>query len=295
MSKNIGALSTFLKKIKQIQPKKDHTLFFRGHADVDFIDTPSIYRFHPKNNKVRPYILEEDKLFRKIIMACPSDFKNDSSTFDQLVRMQHYGLPTRLLDITSNPLVALYFSCIDKSGKGGKTGQVIVYEVPNEKVKFYSSDTVSVISNIAKRPNDIFVSKLKSYKNEEQLLADKEYNRLIHEIQEEKPYFKKEIELSHLESVVCVQPKLDNKRIIKQSGAFFLFGINEHKLEPAVIPDSLYKSDTTGNKIKITISNNHKSKIINELESLSISDATLFPEIDNVSKFLKTQIENKHQ
>ncbi|MFR9701305.1 FRG domain-containing protein [Aeromonas sanarellii] len=292
MSKSIGALSTFLKKIKQIQPQKDHTLFFRGHADVDYIDMPSIYRFHPKNNIIRPYILEEDILFRKIIMACPGDFKNDKSTFDQLVRMQHYGLPTRLLDITSNPLVALYFSCIDKRGKGGKIGQVIVYEVPNDRIKFYSSDTVSVIANIAKRPNDIVISKFKNYEKED-LLADKEYNRLIHEIQEEKPYFKREIKLSHLESVVCVQPKLDNKRIIKQSGAFFLFGINENKLEPATIPDDFYKLDTVGNKINILISNNHKNKILDELESLSISNATLFPEIDNVSKFLKTQIENK--
>lgn len=298
MSKRKGALSTFLKSIQALKPKDDHTLFFRGHSNKEYIDIPSIYRFYPVKTKNRPYVVEEDLLFRKIIMACPNDFNGNKSTFDSLVKMQHYGLPTRLLDITSNPLVALYFACKDSKGKGGADGEVIVYEIPNHKMKFYSSDTVSVVSNIAKRPNDLVVSELKKlerldFHDESHLLKSKIYNRLIHDIQEEKPYFKKEIVLDDLESVVCVQPKLDNKRIIKQSGSFLLFGIDETKLEPANIPSDYYKKDSDDESCNIIIVLNGKDKILRELESLSISEATLFPEIENVATHLKTQIELK--
>ena len=45
----------------------------------------------------------------------PQSFSECKSALDYLVQMQHYGLPTRLLDMTTNPLVALYFACLEVS------------------------------------------------------------------------------------------------------------------------------------------------------------------------------------
>lgn len=47
--------------------------------------------------------------FKKVY---PSEF-DVRDEFEIIAKMQHYGLPTRLLDFTTNPLVSLYFSCSD--------------------------------------------------------------------------------------------------------------------------------------------------------------------------------------
>ena len=47
-----------------------------------------------------------------------------------LAELQHFGSPTRLLDLTSNPMTALWFACEEPRAKGvGKSGLVVAINV----------------------------------------------------------------------------------------------------------------------------------------------------------------------
>lgn len=89
---------------------------FRGQADSTWPLLPSIARYaealEPGGyNSI--FGLEEHLLDRFRILGVPfRDFRT-MPRFEQLLYAQHYGLPTRLLDWSTNPLKALFFAVED--------------------------------------------------------------------------------------------------------------------------------------------------------------------------------------
>lgn len=265
----------FIVELQKITQDKQFEYFFRGHSDIAYELKPSIYR--------QKFIRNEDKIFREITLRTPNDFINEHTTLEKLVKMQHYGLPTRLLDVTKNPLVALYFATKELPKKDG---EVFVFKVPKKDVKFYDSDTVSVLANIAKRPYEFQVEDISHVLSLPKFNEQDNIALLLHEIREEKLYFLSVIQPQDVERVVAVKVKMNNNRILKQNGSFLIFGIDGNKKNPAKIPDDWIANKEMSN-IDLTIDANSKENLQNELDTLGFNESTLFPELDNQATYLK--------
>jgi len=270
----VGSVRTFLDALEKFQTGDKTSIFFRGHKSFTFKITPSIYR-------ETSWINNEDIMCKELILRCPNDFSGNETTFQTLVKMQHYALPTRLLDLTANPLIALFFAS-EPADIPSESGEILIFHVATDEVKYFDSDTVSVLANISRRPREFTVPNRRT--SIRQFNSTNEIKYLLHEIKHEKPYFQPIIRPEHLESVVCVKPKMDNPRIIRQDGAFFIFGINEIKTSPAAVPERYCAS--IGQK-RVLIIAQEKKKIRDQLKSLGITKATIYPDIEKVSESIK--------
>lgn len=265
----VGAISTFLQRLEKVTGTKKGLLYYRGHSKSSYQLEPSVYR----NSG---WIANEATMLKELILRCPNDFSGGISTFQSLVKMQHYSLPTRLLDLTSNPLVALYFACAAHP-ESDEDGEVIVLRYGINQVKYYDSDTVSVIANLSRRPINF---KVPLDGDVDTFNGGENIKLLLHDVRQDKPYFESKIRPGDLGKVLCVKPKLDNPRIIRQDGAFLLFGVDGDKAKAASLEDNSVVE-------RIKINRDKKKELSTQLEALGISKATMFPEIEQVATHIR--------
>ena len=262
-------------KIIQRIGKSGNSIYYRGHSDVNYVLLPSVMRLNS-------WYEHECDLYNETVIECPDSFKNCFTHLDYLVEMQHYGLPTRLLDITKNPLVALYFACCDNFNS---QGELIVFDVKTDEIKYPKSDTVSILASLPLFNSDM-KKKLLVWA-QDKTLGINDFNRkairLLHEVKLEKPAFRDEIVKDDILSCFFVLAEKKNDRIVKQDGAFIICGLFD--VTDNVINKYRYKEHT---KIQIyIIDQKAKKRILKQLDKFSINRGQLFPEISDVTEHIK--------
>lgn len=110
----ITSLNELLEEIKSFSDSIDTRYYFRGQRNSNWKLTPSLGRYDMLEASFR-YRSEKDILtiFKQRSYPYLNKFipYND---WEWLALAQHHGLPTRLLDFTTNPFVALFFAVLSE-------------------------------------------------------------------------------------------------------------------------------------------------------------------------------------
>lgn len=275
----ITSVSDFVEFVMDWTRLGQRPVAFRGERFTGWQTQPKVFR-----PEVGLYENEKNAV-RDLISIHPQEFRDDETMFDRLVRMQHFELPTRLLDVTTNPLVALYFATAKHTVDGrSQDGKVQALFLPEERQRYFDSDRVSCMANFANLTLDEKKAMAQAYK-----LDKKEFNkqpvvqRLVWFVRIEKPHFAPEIDPQHLQHPVFVKPKMSNRRIIAQSGAFLIYGAR--RLKNAEVDHDLRLS-------RAIVPAGKKAEIRNQLQRLGIHDSSLFPEIDKAAGFVLNRYAN---
>lgn len=119
----VRSLSDFLARVERVQAKAKNSLWYRGVGDATYKLVPALYRHEKTKGAKELAKLEWEIMTRFKQRSLPYLSRPLVDEWETLFFMQHYGVPTRLLDWTENPFIALYFALMSAKSADRKNAE----------------------------------------------------------------------------------------------------------------------------------------------------------------------------
>ena len=260
-------------------------MFYRGHCVHSWDLIPSVFR--PTEDIRRNF---ESEMLTEFISNNPTEFVADMSLLSQLIKAREYGLPTRLLDISSDPLVALFFA-VENEKYDRRDGALHVFAAPPWVMKPFNSDSVAMVcafTRLREHDQRLLIGDIGSIQQSDVYFDVASSNsrfrwsdvidRIIGEVTKEGRGFTERIDPFDLFRVFVVVPSIDERRLRTQSGSFLLSAFHESFERDVVLSNTpnvpLYDHYVLA--IKATA----KPEIREELKRLNITRESLLSSLE---------------
>jgi hypothetical protein len=225
--------------------------WYRGSARASHVLVPGLFR-HPNVTNVDELLGVERELVGWFTLRSPPYLTRElRDQWDRLFLMQHYRVPTRLLDWTESPFTALYFALRDPPPD------------PPEDAVIWRLDPGAWNAKVFARtglPRTIFSP------------GDADPDRLLDGYSTEK----------NVQSVLpaAILGAHNNPRIVAQRGTFVIFGRDLRPMEQVYTTENFPADVLT----RIVIPRAKCPQILASLRAIGVTDSLIFPDLEGLAR-----------
>lgn len=252
----INNLKEFGEAIEEFLALPSEVRWYRGIGDQKYQLAPSLFR-HPDIGALKPLELEQKLIVRFRQRSIPYLSQRIDDDWELLFLMQHHGVPTRLLDWSENPYIALYFALTTcrKDPATSTYPDCCVWSLDPIEWNRTVMDHISYTDGVLVTTDD--------------------------RINGHKPGIKDTL---HSKKPVAMYGSYNSPRIVAQRGAFTVFGSD-------ILPMESVKTNTpkiTDNILsKITIPGGKVHEMAKSLAAIGYTDSVVFPDLDGLAREIK--------
>lgn len=279
---SIESIEEYLQTLQQELPS-DLKHYYRGQAKLrsdGYLLKPSIGRRENEKTFAHKSRMQREAIEREILATFSNHLvahlshlpQND---WERLAVAQHHGMPTRFMDWTTNPLVALYFATREtEKSDDGQPANSAVYVLTKEQKRY-----MEVMLNL--KPRVIAMPDLETKSSSSSLTdeGDEDENLEMGDGIENSAASDADREISPFEisENIVYEPPHISSRIRAQDSVLLAFQRPFEELEE-------------DDYIEIVIEHSAHDEIRNRLAQYGIVDKQLFPDLDGIAKWLKYRI-----